>query len=310
MKKDELINAIDKISMSELQKNSIYETVMTEKKHTRKSSIKQILPKVAGIVLAVGVLGAGTVYAANYIFNKISVSDHVIYPESGHSSIIDEIDSIMDSGSKPNDSNNLMKDTSIDDLIRDKMLSLYQTEELSKEEPGPNDKWFSKSIKQTTLKESQEVINYTEMTYPDHNTMIEDTGLENIYSDMSNLTQVGTSLYEAADLGSSKAYSAIEAFNYKNTGSMFVNLLIDPECQLNGLYYASTSQLSDKRTYLSKTGIEFTLANSNYPTDNSPYNNSIIATSSFGKYSIIINTDAISEDDLHEFLDTLSFAMD
>ena len=214
----------------------------------------------------------------------------------------------MDSGSKPNDSNNPTKDTSIDDLIRDKMLSLYQTEELSKEEPGPNDKWLSKSIKQTTLKESQEVINYTEMTYPDHNTMIEDTGLENIYSDMSNLTQVGTSLYEAADLGSSKAYSAIEAFNYKNTGSMFVNLLIDPECQINGLYYASTSQLSDKRTYLSKTGIEFTLATSKLsPSDISP---TIIATSSFGKYSIVISASTISEDDLQKFLDTLTFAMD
>jgi hypothetical protein len=188
------------------------------------------LPKAAAIVLAILVIGTGTVYAAGYIYNKIIVTDHGV-------SIGNEEYIIDEELAKP--------------------VEYAPVEEVATQEPGEGDQWLSMKKE----KVSGQFFN-TYYTYPDYQTAIGDTRFESLFTELPGKEQgvFDSVIYSITEEdGDVISYSLDACFDLEDKIFCTHQMMADEGFTEDDAFGVSMQQTGNVRTYLSGSGTEFTL---------------------------------------------------
>ena len=120
---------------------------------------RSMLPKVAAVVLAILVVGTGTVYAAGRKFNQVYVHKY------GVSTISED-----------------QYDENFERDEREMEIIEYPGEIISEEMGGPDDKWISKSVSKLKEKNSGTYVGtLTKYMYPDYLMAVNNTKMESIF---------------------------------------------------------------------------------------------------------------------------------
>ena len=268
----------------------------TSKKWRKRS----MLPKVAAVVLAILVVGAGTVYAAGRMLNQVYVSKNFITTGPEDYQIFEQAD--------------LMSE--------DSETIIITPEKICEEMGGPNDKWLSKSVFLSKDDEWGIYLTSTQYTYPDYLTAVNDAKMGSIFHTIPGMeTKVSYMVYEADDETAAVSSPSLEAtFAYKH-GTVKVNqCLLDnqtpEEIQYWGGYASKISRGNGKgdfseaiwgetdnvRKYVSKSGTEFTLVD--YTWEKWGYVYTIVLIS-YDNVKDIITFEGLSEQEMQEVLDMI-----
>ena len=190
--------------------------------------------KVAALILIFVVLGAGTVYAGRRIFNQIIVTDHAI------------------SVGKPTN-------TTREDI--ENAESHAGETRLSMEDAAPGDKWLRKEVK-----DLEGLIN-TYYFYEDYETALCDIGLANIFSGM--LEKAGEVQYVVGERdGKTVSLWLLANFRFENGWVRLFEYMDKKEnenlSEGNGFRHSLIlDETENIRQYISNTGREYTLVDSN-----------------------------------------------
>ena len=243
-----------------------------EKRGMEELSVKHLalgwsLPKVAVLIVLIVVIGAGSVYAGNRIFNKISVTEHAIFVGEPYDIEMDDSPSSEDA---------------------------VTAKKVSHEKGGPDDKWMEKSV------ESLEPFTTTTYSYRDYETALEEVHFANVFE--GALETISSVKYRIEDRdGVDVNYMLDVSFRYQR-GSVWLHEFEDVDPWRDGLpaegfrYSIASGDIKNERTYVSKRGTEYTLADSEAGT---------FAIISMDRLVIELNFDNLSEEEIHQVLDML-----
>ncbi len=190
------------------------------------SNAVHFLPKVAAAILVLALLGTGTVYAVNYIFDKVRVSDHGVM--TGNTEYIKEED---------------LTATTEQVTVEDKGIV----------QGGENDKWLTK---ETKLVSGSYESNY--YRYPDYKTAVEDTPFDSFFTEVPG--QETDVIYTTTDIGNdTMEYSLESTFSY-GEGTIFVSQSFYKGNVAEDMGFGlPMTKTENQRTYTSKGGVEYTL---------------------------------------------------
>lgn len=243
-------------------------------KGRRKRGARYFLPRAAAAVLIVAVVGTGGVYAANYILDKVKVIDGGMYVGN----------------------DDFMTEETFSDSTEE-----VKVEDVGEEKPGPNDKWISKKSNLVSG-----VYRNDYYTYSDYKTMIEDTDFDNIFT--SEPLTLSSAIYTVTDMGAdTKEYSIDVIFADDNEREVFLYLsymignVVD-----DAVFSVPLIDGENKRVYTSESGLEFTLVDSKRSDDSDEKKTSVLI--SYDRYRGSIDFINLSEDEIHDILDTITIS--
>ena len=191
-----------------------------------KWNVRSALPKAAAIVLAIAVAGAGTVYAAGKLLDKAVVTTHGI--SVGNEEYID------------------------DDALAQPWESV-EVENKGEESPGPDDKW---SRKRSVLASGRYLSEY--YYYDKYFDAIEDTRFESLFREIPGVEQ--SVCYSTTDLLDDTMEYAIDAiFEYESGIISTYQSVMEGNVASDAAYGIVMKQTGNVRTYVSKSGMEFSL---------------------------------------------------
>ncbi|MCR5544813.1 MAG: hypothetical protein K6F55_11825 [Eubacterium sp.] len=224
------------------------------------------LPKVAAAVIVFALIFTGGVYAANYIMNKVIVTDHGV--SVGNEEYIDD-----EELSKPYES------------VSEETKNEY--------EPGADDKWLTKKEVLT----NGSFLN-TFYTFPDYETMISDTRFENIFDGIEPESK--DPIYTITELDPiTKEYSIDVNFNYGEGEFHLYQDVIEGNVADDAVFSIPITSKENERNYKAKTGLEYTLVDGTN-IDNEKETTVLI---SYNEYNGYLSFSNLSEDEIHEILD-------
>ena len=224
------------------------------------------LPKVAAAVIVFALIFTGGVYAANYIMNKVIVTDHGV--SVGNEEYIDD-----EELSKPYES------------VSEETKNEY--------EPGADDKWLTKKEVLTNG-----LYLNTFYTYPDYETMISDTRFENIFDGIEPESK--DPIYTITELDPiTKEYSIDVNFNYGEGEFHLYQDVIEGNVADDAVFSIPITSKENERNYKAKTGLEYTLVDGTN-IDNEKETTVLI---SYNEYNGYLSFSNLSEDEIHEILD-------
>ena len=238
----------------------------------KKRGVKYFLPRVAAAVLIMAAAGTGGVYAANYILDKVKVIDGGMYV--GNDDYMSE-DTFSDSTEE------------------------VKVEDIDEVKPGPNDKWISKKSNLVSG-----VYRNDYYTYSDYKTMIDDTDFDNIFT--SEPLTLNSAIYTVTDLGDdTKEYSIDVIFADENNREVFLYLsYMTGNVADDSVFSVPLIDGENERVYTSKSGLEFTLVDSKKYDDSDEVKTSVLI--SYDRYRGSIDFTNLSEDEIHDVLDTIT----
>ncbi len=236
------------------------------KQKRRKKSFAAQLPKVAAIVIAIGCITPVGVYATNYLINNVLVTEHGVS--------VGEVEYV-------------------DDAELAKPWEDVKVEDVSDVEGGPNDKWSRKKV------EKLGEFTNTYYTYDTYETAIAEAGLDNwfntVYEGDGYVTYVHTD---------SKDYVAHEvgAFFYVGEKMFSVSESKRPgvDCS-QGTHSLVFGKTANKRTYTAKNGIEYVLVDE----AEGDHKGKTFVVISYGEYFGYLSFDGMTDDEIHQILDTV-----
>ena len=224
------------------------------------------LPKVAAAVIVFALIFTGGVYAANYIMNKVIVTDHGV--SVGNEEYIDD-----EELSKPYES------------VSEETKNEY--------EPGADDKWLTKKEVLTNG-----LYLNTFYTYPDYETMVSDTRFENIFDGMEPESK--DAIYTITEIDEiTKEYSIDANFNYGEGEFHLYQDVIEGNVADDAVFSIPITSKENERNYKAKTGLEYTLVDGTN-IDNEKETTVLI---SYNEYNGYLSFSNLSEDEIHEILD-------
>lgn len=215
---DQPAESLDQAILEKLQ-------ALPAERNVGKRNAWNVLPKVAAVVLAVAVLGTGTVFAAGKIFDKINVLNHGISVGN-------------------------------QDYVNDEDLAApwesASVEEKGEEAPGPDDKW--------TRKRSELVsgIYHNDFYYYDkYEDAIADSRFESLFTEIPGEEQ--SVVYCVTDGGDIMEYSIDSIFEYESGIVSASQSVMEGNVAEDASYSIIMKQTGNARTYISKSGLEFSL---------------------------------------------------
>lgn len=243
-------------------------------KGRRKRGARYFLPRVAAAVLIVAVVGTGGVYAANYILDKVKVIDGGMYVGN----------------------DDFMTEETFSDSTEE-----VKVEDVGEEKPGPNDKWISKKSNLVSG-----VYRNDYYTYSDYKTMIEDTDFDNIFT--SEPLTLSSAIYTVTDMGAdTKEYSIDVIFADDNEREVFLYLsYMIGNVADDAVFSVPLIDGENERVYTSESGLEFTLVDSKRSDDSDEKKTSVLI--SYDRYRGSIDFTNLSEDEIHDILDTITIS--
>lgn len=229
-------------------------------------ALRWSLPKVAVLILLIVVIGAGSVYAGSRIFNKITVTEKEITVGEPLGLTLEDFDG--------EDAESATK--------------------VSHEKGGPDDKWMEKDV------EYLEPFTITTYSYRNYETALEEVHFDNVFEEVPE--RIYSVQYRIHDRdGVEVDYRLSVGFDYHN-GSVWLSEFEDVDPWRDGqtaesLHFSIiTSGFSNERTYVSKRGTEYSLADTEYDT---------IAILSMDRMVIDLSFRNLSEEEIYQILDML-----
>lgn len=236
----------------------------------RKHKVKWSIPKAAALALALLAIGAGTVYAGSRIFNKVTVLEHEI------------------SVGEP-------LNLSWEDLCDSAEPDVGQI--ISHEEGGPNDRWMEKEVV------AFEASLSTDYKYISYDKAMGDVIFTNLFSEP--LESSGNAGYNVREFDGATIYRLNATFRYqKGSVDLSESLKIgkaegnsaSEDAHLSSII--TSEPLKNTRTYISKAGTEFTLADLSYAT---------YAVVSIDQHVITLSFRNLTEEEIHQVLDMVVY---
>ncbi len=307
MKTEELRKTLDQIELSREKEEEIYRRILEGKDRKPARAIGKGSLKVAAIVLACLILGSGTAYAAKSIYKKIVVSNNVISVEGSKAN--NDLENELTKIEEGNDSE-YVKEQKYNELLDD-ITNKFGEEEIENLSPGPNDRWISK--KKSKLKYlGKTYMVGTEIEYENHEELISDLGHGFYAINHEEFQQTEHStlyLYEKNDKVVGKRLH--ERYVSRMGGNVLIFMLIGEE--FDPVSYSSGNQ--NVRTYVAKSGLEFTLVDTVWDEDLYQSNRAsgwgmTRAICSFGDNFISLTIDHLTEEKIFELLDSFSLDLE
>lgn len=272
--KDNMDNLLQKALRPTDEPSEVLNTsILEQAKQVGKRNTWQGVPKIAVAVLIFALVCPVGVYAANFIIRQVSVTEHAI--SVGNTEYVDD-KALVGAA------------TSTEEV---------KTENVSHEEGNANVKWLTKDVE----KINDEVTN-TYYAYDDYKAAVADSKLPNWLSKDYELNGTVTYVYtktdafEEHDLGACFNYGE-GGFDY-NISSMTGN--VDEDAAYS-LYLRNTE---NQRKYTANTGAEYTLVDEKVKEDGTEVVTTYVVVSS-GKYTGYLAFHSLTEDEIHQILDTI-----
>lgn len=230
--------------------------------------------KVAAAVIIFFAVGAGTVYAANIILDKVFVTDHGAYV--GNEEYMDDSAFTEALSEDPEDVD--VKDT-------------------GHENPGPNDKWLSKDTK--LVSGLYENVSYT---YGDFKTAVEDTGFPAAFKELPG--EADSVIYTTINLGDdTMEYEMDTIFNYGEGKVALNQSYIEGNVAPDAAFGVATGETENERIYSNSSGAEFTLIDSRKETSEGEEEKTTYVVVSYNNVQGYLSFNGLSEDEIHQILD-------
>lgn len=191
----------------------------------RRRSARSFLPKAAAVVLAIAVIGTGTVYAAGKLLDKINVLDHGI--SVGNQEYVSDED----------------LSTSWESV---------SVEDKGVEAPGPDDKWTKKRSELVSGQYFNEFYEYEK--YAD---AVTDSRFESLFTEIPGTEQ--SVIYCVSDGGDVVTYSIDAIFEYESGVVSTYQSVMEGNVAEDAAYSIVMKQTGNVRTYVSASGLEFSL---------------------------------------------------
>lgn len=226
------------------------------------------IPKAAALALALLAIGAGTVYAGSRIFNKVTVLEHEISV-----------------GEPLNLSWEDLRDSAEPDV----------GQIISHEEGGPNDRWMEKEVVVFEASLS------TDYKYVSYDKAMGDVIFANLFREP--LESSDNAGYHVREFDGDTIYRLNATFRYQN-GSVDLNEFLkigkaEGKSSSEDMFLSAIftfEPLKNTRTYVSKAGTEFTLADLSYKT---------YAIVSVDQHVITLSFKNLTEEEIHQVLDLI-----
>lgn len=307
MKTEELRRAFDQIELSKEKEEEIYQRILERKDRKPVRAFGKGTLKVAAIVLACLILGTSTAYAAKSIFKKILVSDHVISVEGSRANndLANELTKIEEDNEPE-----YLKEQKYKELLDD-FEKGFEEEKIENLSPGPNDHWISKKKSKLQYFGITYMVG-TEIEYENHEDLVSDLSYGFYALNHEDFYQTEHSklfLYEKNEKVVGKRL--LERYVTRMGGNVLVEILIGDE--FDPVAYTSGNQ--NVRTYVAKSGLEFTLVDSVwdenlYQSNRAAGWGTTHAICSFNDNYISLTMDHLLEEKVFELLDSLSFDLE
>jgi hypothetical protein len=227
------------------------------------------IPRIAAAVIILSLLCTGGVYAANFILNKVIVTDHGI---------------------------SVGNEDYIDDEEMAKPYEPVSEEDKGQTKPGAGDKWLSKN---EVLTNSEFLNTYYE--YPDYDTMVSDTRFENIFATVPAKTTNAT--YVTTDFGDgTMEYSIDVDIAYKDGTMHLYQDILEGNVAEDITFSVPVYQKENVRNYTTKSGLEFTLVDGKNQQGDESITTVMI---SYGKINGYMSFYNLSENEIHEVLELI-----
>lgn len=227
------------------------------------------LPKVAAVVVALGLATPVGVYATNYLIQNVFVTEHGI--SVGEAELVDDAE-LTQTGEEA------------------------QIDILSDVAGGPDDKWIRKEVKQI------ENMTSTYYTFEDYSVALAESGMDNWlskeYEDDDYVTYVHT---EAADWEDHE----IGVFFYFGEKQFHMTQMLQPGVDhTQGVHSLVLQNTSNKRTYTSKNGHEFVLVDEVKEGEDGKLTETYVMIS-YGEYLGYFSFPEFTDEEIHEILDSV-----
>ncbi len=232
----------------------------------RKNRFMMQLPKVAAVVLALGLATPVAVYGTNYLINNVIVTEHGI---------------------------SVGEAECVDDEEFTKTWEEAEIEVISDEQGDSEDKWIRKEVKQI-----EKTITNTYYTYENYSDALAASGMDNWlseeYEDDNYVTYVHS---EASDWEEHEIgvffYFGEKQFNMSQMRRLGVD-------HTKGSHSLVLQNTSNKRTYTSKNGYEFVLVD-----EKTDQKTETFVLISYGEYFGYLAFPDFTDDEIHQILDTV-----
>lgn len=259
---------IPKYEPSEELNKAILEKACEIEQKTKKGFAGQ-LPKVAAVVLALGLATPIGVYATNYLIQNVFVTEHGI--SVGEAELVDDAE-LTQTGEEA------------------------KIEVLSDVEGGSEDKWIRKEVKQ--------IDNFTSTyyTFEDYSVALAESGMDNWlskeYEDDNCVTYVHT---QAADWEDHE----LSVFFYFGEKQFSMTQMLRPGVDhTQGVHSLVLQNTSNKRTYTSKNGYEFVLVDEVREDEMGKITKTYVMIS-YGEYLGYFSFPEFTDDEIHQILDSV-----
>ena len=261
---------------------------------------RSMLPKVAAVVLAILVVGAGSTYAAGR-FKQAKVVEHGIVLEGD----VSWVEDFYKNYETPEDFYNSFE------IPTEIGPNEYVDEEVCLETPGPDDHWINK-IKRTSIwsaGDGQKTTTYA-YTYSEYAQAVADWNYVNIFGELpADLTEESI-CYSYSDIGTdeeaAQLCNLISVFKYHEgivnvTQSLYRVMDEDAnEIKRSDLIeYFYVREKGNVYSYVAKNGTEYTLVD-----DLAESKETLVAFIAEDEY-ILLRFFDFTEEELHQFLDLL-----
>ncbi|MCR5499529.1 MAG: hypothetical protein K6F31_03935 [Acetatifactor sp.] len=238
------------------------------------------LPKVAAIALAVLALGAGTTYAANRLMKKPVIAEHAI--------VLSQDPKDEEYYEYLNDSNNMQPVDSSKTLV-------------SKEEPGPSDRWISKkTYREEVFGEWPTTAIFKEYYYDDYVKATVDWNFTDLLGEKLKDAKPAEIVYheywteEPAEWSGLKFTNINSEFSYKKG---IVKIYQSISTDGTGEVFRMLTDKGRVLTYVSKSGNEYTLV------ENASW---MLVDFMLGEEMVQLEFYNLSDQQIYDFLDKLN----
>jgi len=241
---------------------------------------QEILEKVAAIALAVLALGAGTTYAANRLMKKPVIAEHAI--------VLSQDPKDEEYYEYLNDSNNMQPVDSSKTLV-------------SKEEPGPSDRWISKkTYREEVFGEWPTTAIFKEYYYDDYVKATVDWNFTDLLGEKLKDAKPAEIVYheywteEPAEWSGLKFTNINSEFSYKKG---IVKIYQSISTDGTGEVFRMLTDKGRVLTYVSKSGNEYTLV------ENASW---MLVDFMLGEEMVQLEFYNLSDQQIYDFLDKLN----
>ncbi len=275
--KDKMDNLLkEALQPNEVPSAELNASILENAKQTRRKNVWYNVPKVAVAVLVFALLCPIGVYATNLLLKQVMVTDHTM--TVGNTEYYDEKD-IMDA-------------MRFDEEVK--------VEQISHEEGNSDVKWLTKDVEKLDGS-----VTSTSYRYDDYKALLADSKMPNWFSKDYEL--MAKAIYTNSKDDTMEIDSIDVWFNY-GEGQFCLSITKMVKGYAEDVTHSlCLSNTGNKRTYKNADGVEFTLVDEVWKEEDTTITETYVVIA-YDEYYGHINFEGLTEDEMHEVLDSVKIS--